>query len=60
MPRAMTPLTWEAATVGGKSVQRTADPDQRGMTYLYVTGDLLVFVATTNEDDAAEVLGGMP
>ena len=54
------PLTWEAATVGGKSVQRTADPDQRGMTYLYVTGDLLVFVATTNEDDAAEVLGGMP
>jgi hypothetical protein len=55
-----TPLNWESATVGGKSAQRTSNPDQQGKTYLYVTGDLLVFIATTNEDDAAEVLGGMP
>jgi hypothetical protein len=54
------PLEWETVTVGGKEVQRAADPEQQGQTYLYVTGDLLVFVATTNEDDAAEVLGGMP
>ena len=54
------PLEWETVTVGGKEVQRTSDPKQQGQTYLYVTGDLLVFVATTNEDDAAEVLGGMP
>ena len=56
----MTPLEWETVTVGGKEVQRATDPEQEGQTYLYVTGDLLVFVATTNEDDAAEVLGGMP
>jgi hypothetical protein len=55
-----TPLTWESATVGGKSVQRTSNADRQGMTYLYVTGDLLIFVATTNEADAAEVLAGMP
>ena len=55
-----TPLEWETVTVGGKEVQRTSDPEQHGQTYLYVTGDLLVFVATTNEDDAADVLGGMP
>jgi hypothetical protein len=28
--------------------------------YLYVDGDVLIFVATTNEDDAAEVLSGLP
>jgi hypothetical protein len=55
-----TPLQWEAATVGGKQVQRATDPEQENRVYLYVSGDVLVFVATTSEDDAAEVLEGMP
>lgn len=55
-----TPLQWEAVNVGGKQVERATDPQQNNSVYLYVTGDLLVFVATTSEDDAADVLGGMP
>jgi hypothetical protein len=55
-----TPLEWESVTIGGKQVERATDPEQDNRVYLYVTGDLLVFVATTEEDDAAEVLGGMP
>ena len=55
-----TPLDWETVNVGGKEVQRASDPEQDNKLYLYVNGDLLVFVATTNEDDAADVLGGMP
>lgn len=54
------PLAWESVNIGGKQVERATDPEQNNRVYLYVTGDLLVFVATTNEDDAAEVLGGMP
>ena len=54
------PLQWESVTVGGKQVQRATDPEQDNKVYLYVAGDTLVFVATTNEDDAAEVLGGLP
>jgi hypothetical protein len=55
-----TPLEWESANVGGKQVERATDPEQDNRVYLYVNDDLLAFVATTNEDDAAEVLGGMP
>jgi hypothetical protein len=55
-----TPLEWESATVGGKQVERATDPEMDNRVYLYVTGDLLVFVATANEDDAAEVLAGLP
>ena len=55
-----TPLQWESVNIGGKQVERATDPEQGNNVYLYVNGDLLVFVATTNEDDAAEVLGGMP
>ena len=55
-----TPLDWESVTVGGKQVERATDPEQDNRVYLYVTGDLLVFVATANEDDAAEVLAGLP
>jgi len=55
-----TPLEWESVTIGGKQVERAADPEQNNRVYLYVKDDLLAFVATTNEDDAAEVLGGMP
>ena len=55
-----TPLDWESVNVGGKQVERATDPEQESRVYLYVTGDLLVFVATANEDDAAEVLAGLP
>ena len=41
-------------------MQRATDPEQDTTSTSTSTGDLLVFVATTNEDDAAEVLGGMP
>ena len=54
------PLQWESANVGGKDVQRATDPEQDNRVYLYVNGDMLVFVATTKEEDAAEVLGRMP
>lgn len=55
-----TPLEWESVNIGGKEVQRATDPQQNNRVYIYVTGDLLVFVATTNEDDATEVLGNLP
>ena len=55
-----TPLEWESVNIGGKQVERAADPEQNNRVYLYVKDDLLAFVATTNEDDEAEVLGGMP
>jgi hypothetical protein len=55
-----TPLEWETANVGGKEVERATDPEQDNSVYLYVNGDVLVFVATTSEDDAAEVLSGLP
>lgn len=54
------PLDWESVNIGGKQVERATDPEQNNRVYLYVKDDLLAFVATTNEDDAAEVLGGMP
>jgi hypothetical protein len=55
-----TPLDWETVNVGGKQVERATDPEQNNSVYLYVNGDVLVFVATTSEDDAAEVLAGLP
>jgi hypothetical protein len=55
-----TPLEWESVTIGDKQVERASDPEQDNRVYLYVTGDLLAFVATTNEGDAADVLSGLP
>jgi hypothetical protein len=55
-----TPLEWESVTIGGKQVERATDPEQDNRVYLYVNGDLLVFVATTSDDDAGQVLEGMP
>jgi len=55
-----TPLEWESANVGGKQVERASDPQQNNTVYLYVNGDVLVFVSTTNQDDAAQVLSGLP
>ena len=55
-----TPLQWESTTVGGKQVERAIDTEQDNRVYLYVNDDLLALVVTTNEEHAAEVLGGMP
>jgi hypothetical protein len=55
-----TPLEWESANVGGKQVERAIDTEQDNRVYLYVNDDLLALVVTTNEEHAAEVLGGMP
>jgi hypothetical protein len=54
------PLQWESATVGGKQVQRATAPQNNGQVNIYVAGDTLYFVATTHEEDAAQILGGLP
>jgi hypothetical protein len=54
------PLEWEAATVGGKHVERATDAEQQGRVYLYANGDLLFYLAATQEDDAAEALEALP
>ena len=55
-----TPLDWESVVISGKQVERATDAEQDNRVYLYVNGDQLALVATTREEDAAEVLGGMP
>lgn len=53
-------LEWETVTVAGKQVERANAPGDSGEVNLYVTGDTLYFVATSHEEDAAEILGGLP
>jgi hypothetical protein len=54
------PLQWESVTVGGKQVERAVAPQNNGQVNIYVAGDTLYFVATTHEEDAADILGGLP
>lgn len=54
------PLQWESATIGGKQVERATAPQNNGQVNIYVAGDTLYFVATTHEEDAADILGGLP
>ena len=54
------PLEWETATVGGKQVERATAATNNGQVHIYVSGDTLYFVATSHEEDAAEILGGLP
>jgi hypothetical protein len=54
------PLEWETVTVGGKQVERASAPQNNGQVNIYVSGDTLYFVATTHEEDSAEILGGLP
>jgi len=55
------PLDWQSASVGGKTVERAADPKQgSGSIYLYATGDLLAFVTAGSDDIAAEALSRVP
>ena len=61
-------LGWQPATVGGKPVERATDPgapsDSGSLPgqslYLYGRDSILVFVAATEEDDAADILEAMP
>jgi hypothetical protein len=53
--------TWQAGTVGGKSVQIGADPaNAKANIYLYATNDDLFFVSASTLAQVAEVLGGLP
>src|SRR5262245_52473255 len=53
-------LDWETVTVGGKQVERAIAPSNNGQVNIYVSGDTLYFVATTREEDSADILGGLP
>jgi hypothetical protein len=58
---AESPLNWQSAELGGKQVQRATAPDNAKRTlYLYATDDVLVSLAATREDDAAEALEALP
>jgi ABC-type glycerol-3-phosphate transport system substrate-binding protein len=54
------PLEWEAASVGGKQVERASDAEQEGMVYLYAQGDVLFYLAANREENAAEALEALP
>jgi hypothetical protein len=55
------PLDWQSADLGGKHVEKAADPQQgNGSIYLYATGDLLVFVTAGSDERAAEALSALP
>jgi hypothetical protein len=53
-------MTWTSANVGGKSVQRSEDPDTKTAIYLYGTADLLFFVTTNDTKVAEEALQHLP
>lgn len=55
------PLDWKTATVGGKQVERAIDPEQDNqVVYLYASGDVLFFLASTKEENAADALEALP
>lgn len=54
-------VDWQSASVAGKDVQTTSDPDTEGNTiYVYTSGDIVFFVTTPDEDTAAELLEPLP
>lgn len=56
-----TTYTWQAGSVGGKSVQIGINPaSANAKIYLYATNDDLFFVSTSTEAQATEVLGNLP
>jgi hypothetical protein len=56
-----TTYTWQAGSLGGKSVQIGTNPaSATSKIYLYATNDDLFFVSTSTEAQATEVLGGLP
>lgn len=56
-----TPLEWESAAIGGKTVEKTANPVQgTGTVYLYASGDLLAYITASDDNMAAEALSILP
>jgi hypothetical protein len=54
-------MEWHAVELGGKQVEMAADPAQANQAiYLYARGEVLVFVAATDEAQAAEALAALP
>lgn len=53
-----TPLQWTAASIGGKEVESAVDGP--ATYYLYVKGDVIVFLIPSDQDLAAEILSGLP
>jgi hypothetical protein len=53
-----TPLQWAATSIGGKQVESAADGP--GTYYLYVKGDVIVFLVPSDQNVAAEIISGLP
>jgi hypothetical protein len=54
-------VDWQSSSIAGKDVQTTADPDTEGNTiYIYTAGDIVFFVTTPDEAEAAELLEPLP
>ena len=54
-------LVWEPVSIGGKSAERTTNPQQPDQViYLYAKDDILFFLTTATEEQAAEALAALP
>ena len=54
-------LVWQPASIAGKQVERTTNPQQPNQViYLYAKDDVLYFLTTATEEQAAEALAGLP
>jgi hypothetical protein len=53
-----TPLQWTATSIGGKEVESALDGP--ATYYLYVKGDVLVFLIPSDQEVAAEIISGLP
>lgn len=54
-------LDWQPASVGGKDVISSEDPDNEGNTrYLYAVGDIVFIVTSPDEATAADLLEPLP
>ena len=54
-------LVWEPVSIGGKSVEQTTNPQQpEQVIYLYARDDILFFLTTATEGQAAEALAALP
>lgn len=55
---AASPLEWADATVSGKRVQTAASDG--GTTYLYATGDMVIFLTASDPAAAEQIIGDLP
>jgi hypothetical protein len=54
------PLQWASATVAGKSVETAGSSDTGGANYLYVKGDVLIWMIATTPTLAEQFIGQLP